>query len=111
MNDKTTEILEERGKRYGRFSDHAEISQAIKLAMVLPTHGGTMLWAKLDPDQKEALEMIAHKIGRILNGDPNYIDNWDDIAGYARLVADRLRAYEEAFAQSISQLQHGDGDE
>jgi hypothetical protein len=36
--------------------------------------------------------MIAHKIGRIINGDPDYIDSWDDIAGYAKLVADRLRS-------------------
>jgi hypothetical protein len=39
--------------------------------------------------------MIAHKIGRILNGDPDYIDSWDDIAGYAKLVADRLRGNEK----------------
>lgn len=31
-------------------------------------------------------EMIAHKIARILNGDPNYADNWHDIAGYATLI-------------------------
>jgi hypothetical protein len=47
-------------------------------------------WARLDSDQKEALEMIVHKIARILNGDPNYADSWVDIAGYAKLVADRL---------------------
>ena len=34
--------------------------------------------------------MICHKIGRILNGDPDYGDSWRDIAGYALLVADRL---------------------
>lgn len=45
----------------------------------------------LAPDQKEALEMLAHKIGRILNGDPDYADSWDDIAGYATLVANRLK--------------------
>lgn len=44
----------------------------------------------LKPDQRECLEMIAHKIGRILNGDPHYEDSWRDIAGYATLVADRL---------------------
>jgi len=44
----------------------------------------------LNNDQREALEMIAHKIARILNGDPNYADNWIDIAGYATLVANRL---------------------
>lgn len=47
-------------------------------------------WQSLAPDQKEALEMIAHKIGRILNGDPNYHDSWHDIVGYTKLVADRL---------------------
>jgi hypothetical protein len=44
----------------------------------------------LAQDQREALEMIAHKIARILNGDPNYSDNWIDVAGYATLVANRL---------------------
>jgi hypothetical protein len=41
---------------------------------------------------REALEMVAHKIGRILNGDPKYHDSWHDIIGYTKLVADRLRA-------------------
>ena len=36
--------------------------------------------------------MIAHKIGRIINGDPDYDDSWADIAGYAKLVSDRLQA-------------------
>ena len=48
----------------------------------------------LSPDQREALEMIAHKIARILNGDPDYADSWHDIAGYAQLVADRLNGIE-----------------
>jgi hypothetical protein len=49
----------------------------------------------MDDDQREALDMIAHKIGRILNGDPNYADSWVDIAGYAKLVADRLESGKE----------------
>ena len=47
-------------------------------------------WYGLGNDQQEALEMIAHKLGRIANGDPDYADSWVDIAGYAKLVADRL---------------------
>ena len=43
-------------------------------------------WAGLRDDQKEALEMVVHKIGRILNGDPDYQDSWTDIIGYTRLV-------------------------
>lgn len=80
-----TQILTERGKRYGMFADHARISQSIKERMC--ESGG---WLNLTEDQAEALEMIAHKIARILNGDPNYPDSWRDIAGYATLVADRL---------------------
>ena len=48
-------------------------------------------WRKLNAAQRESLEMICHKIARILNGDPNYIDNWTDIAGYAVLVEQELR--------------------
>lgn len=78
--------LAERGKRYGSFTDHAEITQFLKRA--LQNHQG---WSRLSGDQKEALDMIAHKIGRILSGDPNYADSWHDIAGYAKLVDDRLQ--------------------
>lgn len=77
--------LAERGSRYGSFAEHARITQALKTAMADSPN-----WSKLAPDQKEALEMIQHKIGRILNGDPDYHDSWHDIVGYAKLVADRL---------------------
>lgn len=83
------EILEERGKRYGEFEGHALITTVLKQSMHLHDK-----WHVLLPHQKEALDMIQHKIGRILNGDPNWIDSWDDIAGYAKLVADILRKKE-----------------
>jgi hypothetical protein len=54
----------------------------------------TEQWQDLAPDQREALEMIQHKVARILNGDPSYHDSWHDIAGYATLVADRLAGVE-----------------
>lgn len=84
MND-INNTLNERGKRYGEFRDHAMITQELKHCM--QQHAG---WQKLSSDKKEALDMIAHKIGRILNGDPNYIDSWHDIIGYARLVEQEL---------------------
>jgi len=77
--------LIEREKRYGSFASHAVIAQAIKSKMQ-----DTRNWYDLSQDKREALEMIAHKIARILNGDPNYADNWHDIAGYAKLVEDEL---------------------
>lgn len=67
------------------FATHARITQNIKLAM-----NDSPNWKDLEPDQREALEMVAHKIGRILNGDPNYVDSWLDIEGYVALVRKRL---------------------
>lgn len=88
MTDIAT-TLNERGSRYGPFEGHADITQRLKVDMRMHLEGDA--WIRLSPDQAEALEMIAHKIGRILNGDPNYDDSWIDIAGYAKLVADRLQ--------------------
>lgn len=84
------EILEERGSRYGSFAEHARITQNIKRAMKDSPN-----WDILSDSQKEALEMEAHKIGRILNGDPSYLDSWVDITGYNQLVVAEL---EEAIA-------------
>lgn len=80
--------LTERGSRYGKFVDHAKITQELKRAIY--RHMDTVSNVQPDADQLEALEMICHKIGRIVNGDPDYVDSWVDIAGYAKLVADRL---------------------
>ena len=77
--------LAERGKRYGKFEGHAKVTQGLKEMM--REHDG---WNRLDTDHKEALDMIVHKIGRVLNGDPDYADSWHDIAGYAKLVEDRI---------------------
>ena len=85
MND-LNQILTERGGRYGLFAEHAAIAQRLKGTMVTQPK-----WLHLAADQREALEMIAHKVARILNGDPDYVDSWIDIAGYAQLVADRLQ--------------------
>jgi hypothetical protein len=88
----TEKILAERGTRYGPFTGQAEISQQLKgVVRSFEASRGR----DLDPDQREALEMICHKMARILNGDPNYHDSWADIAGYARLVADRLETGKE----------------
>ena len=86
MTQSIDETLAERGSRYGEFTDHAAVTQSIKEAMSV----GNNWECNLEDDQKECLEMIAHKIGRILNGDPDYIDSWTDIIGYTRLVEKRL---------------------
>ena len=85
MSNDISAVLAERGSRYGRFDAHALLTQQIKLTFSFGRN-----WDSLPVDSKEALEMIAHKIGRVLNGDPEYADSWTDIAGYSKLVADRL---------------------
>jgi hypothetical protein len=82
--DSTQQLLNERGKTHGDFSVHASMTQALKDQM-----GKGFGWGKLTDYERESLEMIAHKIGRILAGNPHFKDHWDDIAGYAKLVADR----------------------
>ena len=78
-------ILDERATTYGSFEDVAGFAQEMKNAIRMCNN------SELDDDQIEALDMIASKIARIVNGNPNHIDSWIDIAGYATLVADRLK--------------------
>ena len=82
------ETLDARAQDYGKFKDGAALMQGIKrlLADHARMHNKTFA-----DDQWEALEMIVHKIGRIVNGNPDKVDSWVDIAGYATLVADRLQ--------------------
>lgn len=79
------DTLAKRGARYGDFSEHARVTQNIKRAMA-----DSLNWHRLADDQREALEMLAHKVGRVLNGDPDYHDSWHDMIGYLKLVTDRL---------------------
>ena len=81
-------MLAERETRYGSYESHANRSQALKEALVAGSHN----WVRMEPFQRESLEMIAHKLARIMNGAPNYVDNWTDIAGYAQLVVDILNS-------------------
>lgn len=89
MAQSVDHMLADRGSRYGKFMDHASITQILKKIFREFDN-----WDKMEPDQKEALDMIAHKLGRILNGDPDYYDSWKDIAGYASLVSYRLETGE-----------------
>lgn len=84
-----SDTLKERGGRYGKFTEQARITQSLKAAM-----RNSPNWEKLAPDQKEALEMVQHKIARILNGDHEYADSYLDCEGYIRLVRVRLETGE-----------------
>ena len=79
------DTLTERGKNYGDFTDNAKVAQGIKFAMLYSPG-----WDNAEHYMREALELIASKIGRLLSGDPYHVDGWHDIAGYAVLVEQRL---------------------
>lgn len=79
MTNQIQQTITERGKHYGNFDDVATMSQQLKAVL---NHTNTQLSNR----QQEAVEMICLKLARICAGvDPNYQDNWRDIAGYAVL--------------------------
>ena len=84
------EVLKQRQATYGSFTKNAEVSQMLKYFMNQGTN-----YKQMPVAHREALEMIVHKIARIVNGDFNYIDNWIDICGYSQLVIEEITSYEE----------------
>jgi len=81
----TTELLRERAKTHGDFKQNAEISQSLKL-FFRKMKG----YKKLNMVQQEALDMIFLKLSRIMSGQPNVQDHWDDIGGYAELASRQI---------------------
>ena len=88
MSTAIEDILGSRGATHGEFRDHAGLTQGLK--RVFYEIGMAKTLPELSDIEREALDMIFHKIGRIGSGDPHVADHWVDIAGYAKLVADRL---------------------
>ena len=85
--DQVDETLDARAVEYGKFIEGAEVMQMLKRVVLNALNNRDKTLAH---DQAESLDMIIHKIGRIINGNPDVVDHWLDIAGYAQLVADRL---------------------
>jgi hypothetical protein len=78
-------LLQEREKTHGDFRSNAAISQRIKKIVAENT---TTVAETLSDVHKEALDMIALKLSRILSGQALFKDHWDDIAGYAKLASE-----------------------
>ena len=85
--DAVDATLDARAVEYGKFIEGAEVMQMLKRVVLNALNNRDKTLAH---DQAEAMDMIIHKIGRIVNGNPDVVDHWLDIAGYAKLVADRL---------------------
>jgi len=74
-------IIDERQQTHGDYYDTAATAQALKEEMRQGKN-----WKTLDDTERETLDMIATKIGRILSGNAHEVDHWRDIADYATLI-------------------------
>ena len=74
------EPIHDRKSTHGPWRLQFEAAQALK--NVMREHASN----QVNDAQMEALEMICLKMSRILTGDPNFADHWEDIAGYALRV-------------------------
>jgi hypothetical protein len=85
-------ILNERNATHGDYTNHAACAQDLKQVLYLHVAARYKRGQeRLTPAQQEAIDMILHKIARIVAGDNEHRDHWDDIAGYATLAADRVK--------------------
>ena len=83
----TAELLDTRAKTHGSFADNARIAQFLRAYW---RNGQPVMWSQLTLVQREALDVIALKISRILSGQGGFADHWDDIAGYAKLASKEI---------------------
>lgn len=79
------DILNERQKTHGDYVSVSEIYSEIKSSLANGVHNN------VDARFETALDMIAMKMARIVCGNPNEIQHWEDIAGYATLVMMELK--------------------
>lgn len=85
--DSTATLVAERGKTHGAFADHARITQSLKRIILLELDAREFRGQPALTDaQHESIDMIVHKIGRIVAGESAFQDHWDDISGYARIA-------------------------
>ena len=98
-----TDTLNDREKKYGSFAANAHIAQGLT-GIVRSSRD----WYQLPETQREAIEMIFHKIARQINGAKDYPDNFHDIAGYAMLaeqeILSQLREKSEGEADILANL-------
>lgn len=105
MND-VTDILNEREKTHGNYRDVASVAQMFREIM-----RDTVGWERMNDAQREALDSMASKFGRISSGNPHFRDHWDDLAGYATLASlhcdSAIGTIEQDIAKVVEQIKVG----
>jgi len=79
-------VLDERGKTHGDFVAQATISQEIKDSLKTGAQ-----YHRMTSAQREVVDMIAHKLSRLVSGNPDFDDHMVDIIGYANLYLRALK--------------------
>lgn len=79
------DILDQRQKTHGNFEKVARLDTELFSTF------NTYLYSNLSDEQYCAIKMILHKIARIGCGDPEFIDHWQDIIGYAQLIINGIK--------------------
>lgn len=87
--DKCREILTQRGKTHGNYKLVATTSNLLKESI-----RATPCYNNLSMEVKESLDMILHKISRVVNGNAYFNDHWQDIIGYSQLILDSIQSME-----------------
>jgi hypothetical protein len=78
-------LIQVRPTTHGDFSDGAKFTQSVmRSAAAAPS------WPLLTDVQKECFHHIVQKLQRVVCGDPNTRDHWDDVAGYAMIASKRI---------------------
>jgi len=80
------QILEDREVTHGDFE-----MKAMWIQEIMENISGLYSYQEMEADKKEAIHMILVKLSRIIYGNHDHADHWNDIAGYALLVADKLK--------------------
>jgi hypothetical protein len=75
-------ILSERQETHGDYREVSRVAQMFRKMM-----RDTIGWEEMNDEQREALDAMASKFGRLGSGNPHYRDHWDDLAGYATLAS------------------------
>lgn len=89
MKSNAQALTAERGKTHGSFATNAQISQDLKHYLRMQPG-----WYQMSNVQKEALDVIALKVSRILSGQSFFLDHWADTGGYAELACQEIRNLE-----------------
>jgi hypothetical protein len=84
------DVINERENTHGDFENLSNVAQNIKSAYKMGHR-----YPDLKPYQREAVDLIATKLARIVCGDPNHTDNWLDGSGYFTLVLNELERDDE----------------